>query len=79
MPVGYVSDTFAHVAQLPQILRGFGIDSFVFMRGMGDEGEKLRVQVVCPGWFGGPSNPPDPRQFQLRSRDNRVGRRVREE
>jgi len=25
MPVGYVPDTFGHIAQLPQILRGFGL------------------------------------------------------
>ncbi len=31
---GYVPDPFGHVAQLPQILRGFGIDSFIFLRGM---------------------------------------------
>jgi len=32
--VGYVPDSFGHFAQLPQILAGFGIDSFLFMRGM---------------------------------------------
>ena len=32
--VGYVPDSFGHFAQLPQILSGFGIDSFLFMRGM---------------------------------------------
>lgn len=32
--VGYVPDSFGHFAQLPQILGGFGIDSFLFMRGM---------------------------------------------
>ncbi len=34
MPVGYVPDTFGHIAQLPQILRGFGIDNAVFWRGV---------------------------------------------
>lgn len=42
MKVGYIPDPFGHVAQLPQILQGFGIDSAIFMRGVGDEGEKLR-------------------------------------
>src|SRR5215469_18077040 len=37
MPVGYVPDTFGHVAQLPQLLRGFGIDNAVFWRGVGPE------------------------------------------
>ena len=31
---GYLPDPFGHVAQMPQILRGFGIDSYVFMRGL---------------------------------------------
>lgn len=33
MNIGYVPDPFGHFAQLPQILRGFGISSFLFMRG----------------------------------------------
>jgi mannosylglycerate hydrolase len=37
MPVGYVPDTFGHIAQLPQLLRGFGIDNAVFWRGVGPE------------------------------------------
>ncbi|MBI3962438.1 MAG: hypothetical protein HY335_06785, partial [Deinococcus sp.] len=41
MDVGYVPDPFGHIAQLPQILQGFGIDCALFMRGMGDEGEAL--------------------------------------
>ncbi len=35
--VGYVPDSFGHCAQLPQILAGFGIDSFLFMRGMPED------------------------------------------
>lgn len=31
--VGYAPDQFGNVSQLPQILKGFGIDSFVFGRG----------------------------------------------
>jgi hypothetical protein len=34
MRVGYLPDNFGHPGQLPQILRGFGIDSLLFMRGM---------------------------------------------
>ncbi len=37
MRVGYVPDTFGHIAQLPQILRGFGIDNAVFWRGVGPD------------------------------------------
>jgi mannosylglycerate hydrolase len=36
MKVGYNPDAFGHIAQLPQILRGFGIQAVVFSRGMGD-------------------------------------------
>ena len=41
LKVGYIPDPFGHIAQLPQILNGFGLDTFIFMRGMGDEGEEL--------------------------------------
>ncbi|HSK51546.1 MAG TPA: glycoside hydrolase family 38 C-terminal domain-containing protein [Clostridia bacterium] len=41
MAVGYLPDTFGHVAQLPQILRGFGLDTFVFWRGLGDEADRV--------------------------------------
>jgi mannosylglycerate hydrolase len=34
MRAGYLPDNFGHPFQLPQILRGFGIDSLLFMRGM---------------------------------------------
>jgi mannosylglycerate hydrolase len=36
-PVGYLPDSFGHPLQLPQILAGFGIRTFVFSRGIGDE------------------------------------------
>jgi mannosylglycerate hydrolase len=48
MKVGYVPDPFGQISQLPQILRGFGIDSAIFMRGMGDEGEKLGSEFL---WY----------------------------
>lgn len=35
MEVGYVPDPFGHIAQLPQVLRGFGIESAVLWRGVG--------------------------------------------
>ncbi len=44
--VGYVPDPFGHIAQLPQILRGFGIDSFVFFRGIDQETTKLNIEFV---------------------------------
>ncbi|MGC8724865.1 MAG: hypothetical protein ACP5VF_13490, partial [Acidobacteriota bacterium] len=44
--VGYVPDSFGHVASLPTILRGFGIRTFVFSRGVGEEGEKRKSEFV---------------------------------
>lgn len=34
MRAGYLPDNFGHPRQMPQILKGFGIDSLLFMRGM---------------------------------------------
>ena len=39
--VGYMPDSFGHLAQIPQILRLAGIDSFIFTRGLGDEASEL--------------------------------------
>jgi Alpha-mannosidase len=33
MPIGYAADQFGIISQLPQILRGFGIDNCIFGRG----------------------------------------------
>ena len=38
---GYNPDAFGHISQLPQILRGFGIETALFWRGFGDEGESI--------------------------------------
>ena len=40
---GYEPDSFGHPAQLPQILAGFGLDTFLFSRGLGDELDDLGV------------------------------------
>ena len=34
MGVGYIPDTFGHISQMPQILRGFGIDNALLFRGV---------------------------------------------
>ncbi|HEY5565501.1 MAG TPA: alpha-mannosidase, partial [Rhodothermia bacterium] len=34
---GYIPDSFGHTAQIPQLLRGFGIDTAVAWRGFGGE------------------------------------------
>jgi len=41
MKLGYLPDPFGHPDQLPQVLRGFGIDGMLMSRGMGDEAEAL--------------------------------------
>jgi mannosylglycerate hydrolase len=37
MKIGYNPDAFGHIAQMPQIMRGFGIEAMAFMRGVGDD------------------------------------------
>ena len=48
MRVGYLPDCFGHIAQLPQILRGFGIDSAVFWRGVGADARKSEFYWTAP-------------------------------
>ncbi len=45
MPIGYVPDAFGHIAQLPQILKGFDIDSTVWWRGIEDGGKTLPTEL----------------------------------
>ena len=47
--VAYVADPFGHPAQMPQLLRGFGYGSYVFARGVGDEGEELGSEFRWEG------------------------------
>jgi alpha-mannosidase len=49
---GYLPDSFGHPAQLPQILAGFGIRTFLFSRGMGDELDDVGVVFR---WRAGPA------------------------
>ncbi len=48
MYVGYVPDSFGHIAQLPQILQGVGIDNAVFWRGVGVEAKKSEFYWQAP-------------------------------
>jgi len=45
MKAGYIPDTFGHIAQLPQILSGFEIPSFLFARGFGNEFEENNLNM----------------------------------
>jgi len=49
---GYMPDSFGHPAQLPQILAGFGIRTFLFSRGLGDEVDDVGVVFR---WRAGPA------------------------
>ncbi len=42
MAIGYVPDTFGHISQLPQLLRGFGMDTAIIWRGVGDAPTEFR-------------------------------------
>lgn len=46
MKAGYLPDSFGHIAQLPQILRGFEIDSFIFTRGLGDQQSRIGTEFL---------------------------------
>ncbi len=72
MNVGYSPDAFGHIAHLPAILRGFGIDSVVIWRGVGrevdvsefrwaapDGSEVLVVHFPTPGGYGYMSEVPE--------------------
>ena len=48
MRVGYVPDCFGHIAQLPQILQGVGIDNAVFWRGIGSEAHQSELYWAAP-------------------------------
>jgi len=42
MDIGYIPDPFGHIGQMPQILRGFGIDVACLWRGVGEARTELR-------------------------------------
>jgi len=51
---GYIPDSFGHTAQIPQILRGFGIDTAIAWRGFGgepgQEGSEYRWTAPDGSW-----------------------------
>lgn len=46
MSIGYVPDTFGHIAQLPQLLKGFNMTSTIFWRGLEDQGKTLPTELL---------------------------------
>lgn len=50
MNIGYIPDQFGHIAQMPQILKGFGIENALIYRGFGGE----PGQETSEYWWIGP-------------------------
>ncbi len=50
MRIGYIPDQFGHIAQMPQILQGFGIETAMFYRGFGGEPGQERSEF----WWAAP-------------------------
>jgi mannosylglycerate hydrolase len=48
MMLGYSPDAFGHIAHLPAILRGFGIDSVLIWRGVGPEATTSEFRWAAP-------------------------------
>ena len=46
--VGYIPDTFGHISQLPQILRGFGISTAMHFRGLDETGLRSELWWESP-------------------------------
>lgn len=79
MREGYLPDTFGHVAQLPQILRGFGVTTFYAMRGFGagveqtgsqfwweaPDGSRVRVEWLSESYSNAAVLAADPKRMAL--------------
>lgn len=81
MMVGYVPDQFGHIAQLPQILKGFGIKEGVMWRGVGSEcqtnlfrwespdGTRITGVYLADSYGNAANLPKDPAEFKARISD----------
>ncbi|HVN63565.1 MAG TPA: hypothetical protein VMT58_02925, partial [Candidatus Binataceae bacterium] len=49
LDVGYIPDQFGHIAQMPQILNGFGLKTAVLWRGAGADVNRNRFVWEAPG------------------------------
>jgi mannosylglycerate hydrolase len=75
MPVGYLPDMFGHVAQMPQILAGFGFEHAVVWRGVPSavdrsgfwwhalDGTAVRAEYMPQGYGNGSALPDDAKAF----------------
>ena len=75
MPVGYLPDMFGHIAQMPQILAGFGFEHAVVWRGVPAaversgfwwealDGTAVRAEYMPQGYGNGSALPDDAKAF----------------
>ena len=73
MKIGYLPDPFGHVAQMPQILRGFGIDCAFLARGVdplqtefyweAPDGSRVLTHWFAAGYCNASLLPPEPEKF----------------
>lgn len=91
MDIGYLPDMFGHIAQMPQILRGFGFDHAVVWRGVpsaiessgfwweSPSGHRVRAEYLWGGYFNAERIKSDPGQLVERTRrfDAQHGSRLR--
>ncbi len=80
-PFGYLVDQFGHTAQMPQILRGFGIELALVWRGVGPEvqapafwwegpdGSRVLALYLPEGYSLGAALPEDPEDLSIRLSD----------
>lgn len=77
MDVGHIPDPFGHISQLPQILRGFDLDTAAFWRGVDEapnefwweapDGSKVLVIHQHNGYGNAAGMPVDPEAFLART------------
>ncbi len=78
MRLGNIADPFGHISQMPQIMRGFGMDTMAFWRGVADlpneftwrspDGSEVLVLFERDGYSNASEMPPDPDAFVARTR-----------
>jgi alpha-mannosidase len=75
MKIGYLPDPFGHVAQMPQILRGFGIEAAFLTRGVAPsktefwweapDGSKVLTHWFAASYCNARNLPPSPEEFEF--------------
>ena len=78
MPLGNIPDPFGHISQMPQIMRGFGMDTMAFWRGVagppneftwrGPDGSRVLVLFQRHGYMNATDMPADKDAFIARTR-----------